>query len=35
MSIYRGGGKLLMALQSLYEENRMCVKVGEGGGRRD
>ena len=28
VSIYGVGGKLLMALQSLYEVNRMCVKVG-------
>ena len=31
VSINRVGGKLLRALQSFYEDNRMCVKVwGEG-----
>ena len=30
VSIYGVGGKLLRALQSLYDDNRMCVRVGGG-----
>ena len=29
VSTYEVGGKLLRALQSLYDDNRMCVRVGE------